>query len=92
MPQHEYMEKHKTVDGVTYEVPDSMTFCVPFSLRQPFKSIEEAKMTNDLVSLFVKLPMHKDFKTALKAIHDHYEGLKNSLEIFGVFENFKIIV
>jgi hypothetical protein len=61
---------------------------MPYSLRQPFKTVQEARMINDFVAIPVKIPICKDFDTALEKIKAYFESLKGSIDVYGTYETF----
>ena len=62
-----------------YPVPDSVRFAIPFSLRQPFKSLSDVKMCNDFGSLYMDMAMNEDLDKALAANKITFKKLKDSL-------------
>lgn len=75
-----------------YKIPQTVNVAVPFSLRQPFKTIKDVKMTNDFGSLLIALQPTKKFSDALPAIQKQFNSLKGSLMPFGVLYSTKISV
>lgn len=60
---HRYLEKHKEEDGG--HIAKQMSVGIPFSMRQPAKSIKEIKFNNDFCCLPFMLDIHSDFDAAL---------------------------
>ena len=73
-------------------MPKNIKMAVPFSLRQPFKSLAEVKMINNFGSILIHLVPYPTFAEALTTIKTTFAVLKNSLQPFGVLYSTKISV
>ena len=51
-----------------YDIPETLRVSVPFSLRQPYKNVEDVIMNNDIGSMIILLPVQREFDQALKDI------------------------
>lgn len=61
------------------DMPERIGFFLPFSLRQPAKSIDQIEVNNDTTMLFMHLPIRKDVQNALPLIKKMTNKLKTSL-------------
>ena len=64
---HRYLDRHKDED-INGEVAKSLSVGIPFSMRQPAKSIKEIKFNNDFCCLPFQLDIHSDFDAALQQL------------------------
>ena len=79
---HDYFKKYSKVNGKTYPIPDSILFCMPFSLREPVDDLKDIKMTNDISGTVLELPIRSDIKTAMKDFKVSIKNCIASLEPF----------
>lgn len=77
---------------VVVPCPKSMHVVVPFSFRQPFKSIKDVKMHNDFGSILVDMKLFEKFNEALVFYKKLFGKLKTSLDPFGVLYSTKMTV
>lgn len=75
-----------------YKIPTTLNVAVPFSLRQPFKTLTDVKMKNDFGSILINLKPIKEFSDALPVVKKQFGELKGSLMPFGVLYSTKISV
>lgn len=62
---YEYMTLNSLVGGKVYEVPSTIGTGMPFSFRQPAKSIKDLRCNNDIVCLPVTIGIFKELNVAL---------------------------
>lgn len=73
-------------------VPASVHIAVPFSMRQPFKTVEDVKMGNDFGSILIDMRLFASMSEALPYMKKTFGGLKSSLNPFAVLFATKITV
>ena len=73
-----------------YAVPPSVRLAIPFSLRQPFKKLNDVRMINNFGSLLVDLKVCDNFDDSLKDCKQVFNRLKTSLMPFGILYLTKI--
>jgi len=61
-----------------------MHLAVPFSLRQPFKTVKDVRMGNDFGSILIDMKIFKSLKESLPYMKKTFGALKSSLVPFGV--------
>lgn len=88
----EYFNTHQVVDGEVYQIPASVDMGMPISLRTPFKRIEDVRMVNDFCAMPISIPICRTLNEALVPIARNFKRLRNSLDVYGVFEVFRISV
>jgi NRPS condensation-like uncharacterized protein len=85
---HEYFKNEEIraeqAGEKVYKMPKELKMSVPFSLRQPFKSLKDVKMVNDFGGLNVKMVPIEHFDQALDYYAKVFHALKTSLMPFGV--------
>ena len=80
------------VDGKEYAIPNHVSVGMPFSLRQPFKRLDEAKMINDFAALPVDIVVRKELSESLPVLKKQFKKMRTSLDVFGVLEVFRVSV
>ena len=65
---------------------------MPFSMRQPAKSLKDLKFKNDFCAIPLYIGIFKDFKVAIRSMKKLFNGLKNSLDPFAVLYSFKLAI
>lgn len=66
------------------ESHESVNIGLPFSMKAPSKDLKNIRLENDMVGLSTKIKIYKDFDEGLKHFKKLFNGLKNSLDPFGV--------
>lgn len=89
---YEFCDKHRNIDGITYEMPKTLALSCPLSLRQPFKSIKDAKISNEIVALLIHMPISKDLKTAIPEVQAQFSPYKSGLDLYGTYETISMTV
>ena len=80
----EYLER------VGDKVTKKINLSIPFSLREPPKTVEEFQLKNNFAMLKVPLDLVTDFKSGLFKIKHQMDKLKTSLDPFGMYFMIKI--
>ena len=71
-------------------VTNQMSIGIPFSLRQPAKTIAELKFNNDFCCIPYILRINSTFADALQQNHEGFKKLRNSLTPFSVLACFQV--
>ena len=87
---YEYFENHKSEDGG--RIPKSINIGMPFSLRQPSKTLKDIKTVNDFITVPITIPINKELEDVLPNIKSQYKALKTSLDPFGFLYSFSLVV
>lgn len=65
---------------------------MPISLRTPFQRFEDVRMVNDFCAMPITIPIRRTLNEAIEPISRTFKRLRNSFDVFGVFEVFRISV
>lgn len=76
----EYFKRHKN------EGPAVQNICisVPFSLREPCKSLEDVEINNNIGLLDIDLPLWTDFSKTIKHVNKLFNKMKTSFKPFAI--------
>lgn len=83
-------ERQRQEKSKVYEVPKTVRMALPFSFRQPFKTLADVQMRNDFGCLLLDLKLCSGFDESLKDCASVFGKLKTSLMPFGVLYSVKI--
>ena len=89
---YEYMSTQQVIDGKEFRIPECINIGMPFSLRQPCKSIKDFKINNDLVAIPTEIKIFSELKKALVHFNKQFKQMRNSLDPFGVYAAFSLTV
>lgn len=76
-------DRQRKLKQKVYEVPPTVRFTIPFSMRQPIKKIEEVILRNDFGSVWIDFKVLKNFDQCLKNSKEEFTYMKGSLKPFG---------
>ena len=82
---YEYFEKYdKAPDGKRYPVPDSILYCMPFSLREPVEDLKDIRMSNEISGTVLEMPIRKDIESAITDFKKSMKACLAALEPFSL--------
>jgi len=87
---YQYFDNHKKekFGGI----PDYVNMGMPYSLRQPPKSIKDVKLVNDFITVPIELKIRKELDESLPIMKKVFFDLRTSLKPFGFLSAFKVLV
>jgi len=75
-----------------WKIPKSVNLGMPFSLRQPAKTLADMKLNNDFAAIPVNIGVHEHFSDAIEGIKKSFKKLRTSMMPYGVLNMFYITI
>ena len=87
---YEYCDNHK--EEKFGGIPKTINMGMPYSLREPPKSIKDVRLVNDFITVPIELQIRKELDESLPIMRDLFAAYRTSLKPFGFLSAFKILV